>query len=211
MTPALLLLNRELKDKLPARPRFPLDDCEIRDRDRVVKEIGKKRADDNRRAKTSEICVGDTVLVQRSVKRSKFDSNFNTAPCTVISSKGPEAIIKTPLGKTYRRVKCQLKKIKPSETESNVGRTEETDEVLDSSGEENDSSSKEEHHDEIPDDELNLSIDAEPLFLGFDDQKTDKSNFNPPCVSTPMGRPERATKVPVKFRDYAMNSDFEKN
>lgn len=51
-----------------------------------MKEKGREAAERNWRPRESNIEVGDTVLVKRAVKRSKFDSNFNPTACTVVAS-----------------------------------------------------------------------------------------------------------------------------
>lgn len=213
-TPASLLYNRELRDRFPTLPHMALKDFEIRDRDRLVKERGRVTADAKRRARPSEIEVGDTVLVKRAVKRSKFDSNFNPVKCKVISTKGPEAEVITPSNKVFRRVKNHLKKVTPDH-DSTATQSSESDESF----EENNYNATDEdlpEYEEIEDSpdkghpgkSLNRSIEEEALFHGFD-SSVKPSDFNPQIGSTPLpARPQRNTRFPAKFNDYNMDPNF---
>ena len=88
--PAQLLYNREMRGKLPSLPR----NHKIINRHREAKENqikakdkGKEYADQRRATKSSNIKVGDTVLVKQK-KKNKLSTNFATTPYTVISING---------------------------------------------------------------------------------------------------------------------------
>ena len=92
--PAQLLYNRVLREKLPSLPR----NAKVLNRHREekenqdkTKEIGKKYADKRRDTKSSNIKVGDTVLVKQK-KQNKLSTNFATTPYTVTTVKGTKVV-----------------------------------------------------------------------------------------------------------------------
>ncbi|XP_058840941.1 uncharacterized protein K02A2.6-like [Topomyia yanbarensis] len=73
-----LMQNRKLRTKLPQ-----LDDLEtvlpcsdFRDKDYEMKTLGKDREDKNRKAKVSEISVGDTVIMKNLLPTNKLATSF---------------------------------------------------------------------------------------------------------------------------------------
>lgn len=65
MTPAEMMFNRNIRDKLPSIRQARIDDEIIRDRDKEMKEKGKEYADMKRHAKPNEIQEGDDVILKR--------------------------------------------------------------------------------------------------------------------------------------------------
>ena len=64
VTPAKLLLNRELRDKIPSLEGYVEPDLEgIRDRDAILKCKGKEYSDGRAQAKESNINVGDRMFI----------------------------------------------------------------------------------------------------------------------------------------------------
>ena len=88
--PAQLLFNRVVKGKLPVLERKAKvinRHAEATRNDEVRKESAKIYADSKRRAKHSEIQIGDTVICQQN-KQNKLSTRFNPVPYTVIKIKG---------------------------------------------------------------------------------------------------------------------------
>lgn len=115
--PLELMTGREIKDLLPSVRKYqPPNDSEIRERDRQSKEKGKEMEDERRRARISEIKVGDFVLVVNK-KLGKLQPHFTPDPMKVIKRSGNETLIQSKQGTVYRRCITDLKKW--AETESN--------------------------------------------------------------------------------------------
>ena len=88
--PAQLLYNREMRGKLPSLPRnhkIVNRHREAKENQIKAKDKGKEYADQRRATKSSNIKVGDTVLVKQK-KKNKLSTNFATTPYTVISING---------------------------------------------------------------------------------------------------------------------------
>ena len=60
---------------------------EVCKRDALAKERMKQHSDDRKRAKESNLKIGDTVLVQQP-KRDKFTTKYNPKPYTIPRKKG---------------------------------------------------------------------------------------------------------------------------
>lgn len=89
LAPAQMLFNRSINTKLP---QFTTENSsathqELVHRDAFDKGKMKENTDRAKRAKTSEIIMGDTVLVKQH-KQNKLSTNFNPDPYTVIGKKG---------------------------------------------------------------------------------------------------------------------------
>ena len=88
--PAQLLYNREMRGKLPSLPRnhkIVNHHREAKENQIKAKDTGKEYADQRRATKSSNIKVGDTVLVKQKNK-NRLSTNFATTPYTVISING---------------------------------------------------------------------------------------------------------------------------
>ena len=79
-TPSSLLMNREIRTKLPSIPRQSNDDTDVRMKDKEEKEKGKKYTDLKRKAKTRNLQMGDKVLVTQKHK-NKFSTKFCPKKC----------------------------------------------------------------------------------------------------------------------------------
>ncbi|XP_062541582.1 uncharacterized protein K02A2.6-like [Armigeres subalbatus] len=113
-SPAELMFGRKIRCKLPVIPPMILEDGEIRDRDRILKEKGKVYADNRRKARESDIDVGDHVLAKRMKKNNKLEADFSPEEFEVIRKVGGDTTIRSrESGKEYRRVVTHLKKILP--------------------------------------------------------------------------------------------------
>lgn len=111
--PAELMFGRTVRSVLPNRRTDQIQqmDDELRDRDHSAKFFRNAREDTARKARDTEIAVGDTVLVAQT-KRDKADTAYKNAFHEVIAMKGAgRATIRDKTNdKTYdRNVKC-LKK-----------------------------------------------------------------------------------------------------
>ena len=111
-TPSQLLMQRELRTKLPCQelPTASEKDLEIRQTDRESKKKGKEYADARRRAKEKNVQAGDFVLVQQK-HRNKFSTTFDQDPVKVIKVNGSQIVFEDKDGKTHRRNSAHVKKI----------------------------------------------------------------------------------------------------
>lgn len=114
-TPAELMFNWNIRDKLPSIHQPVEIDRELADRDKQKKHEGKEYGDAKRRAKESEIDVGDLVVAKRQMMSNKLATRYEPTAYEVTKRNGPEAIIKsTESSATFRRNVAHLKKIPSS-------------------------------------------------------------------------------------------------
>jgi transposase InsO family protein len=87
-SPAELLFNRKIQNKLPqVNIKTSEKDDHVRYNDKKAKEKMKKYADEKRKARPSQLKIGDTVLV-RQVKQNKLSTYFDPIPFKIIRKKG---------------------------------------------------------------------------------------------------------------------------
>jgi hypothetical protein len=111
-SPGELFYNRQLRNKIPSLVvSLRGADDEVRDKDREMKEKGKERVDESRKAQPSNIVPGDSVFVKKFGKQNKLDSNFSPTMYEVVAKKGGDTIIKSRDGTFYRRNVAHLKRI----------------------------------------------------------------------------------------------------
>ena len=124
----MLFFNRVIKTKLPQRISTKKTDKDtvVRKRDEEAKAKMKFYADKMRKAKPSEIQVGDTVLLKQK-KQTKLSSKFDPVPFHVTRIKGTMIAV-TRNGRYVTRNASFLKKVNGSCRQNNG---EETDEELD--------------------------------------------------------------------------------
>lgn len=108
-TPAELLFGRKIRGKLPDFNTPRCYDLDTRDKDAEEKGKAKLYADGRRRAKQSEVEVGDQVLV-KAEKLNKFTTNFHPTPYTVIDKTGSNVFVESPSGAQYSRNTTHVKK-----------------------------------------------------------------------------------------------------
>ena len=101
-SPAELLFNRKMRNKLPYISTHPLLDTEVRDRDAEQKGKAKLYADARRGARHSAVSVGDKVLV-RQEKVNKLTTTFGATPFTVVNKNGNSLTVESPDGAQYSR------------------------------------------------------------------------------------------------------------
>lgn len=111
-SPAELMFNRNIKDKLPSISQ-PLEvDEEVRDRDKEKKQMGKEYGDQRRRAKQIDIDVGEKVFIKRQVVPNKLASTFDPTTFTVVKRNGSEVTVENTETKTqYRRNVAHVKRV----------------------------------------------------------------------------------------------------
>ena len=87
--PAELLLNREIRTKLPSKFHKKISELgeEVRKNDIKAKQIMKENADRKSRAKERIAGIGDLVLV-RQKRKNKFSTKFDPRPYHVVRVKG---------------------------------------------------------------------------------------------------------------------------
>lgn len=108
------LMGRLIRSKLPNLNDLPCKprNSDFRDRDQLKKFVGGKRENERRGAKTSEIKVGDTVLMKNVLGGNKFRLNFNTDEFVVIAMNGSHVQIKQKYGdRVYERNVSHLKRV----------------------------------------------------------------------------------------------------
>lgn len=114
-SPSELMFGRNIRDKLPSVHQPVETDYELADRDKQKKHEGKEYGDAKRRAKESEVQVGDTVVTKRQQMPNKLATPYEPTPYTVVKRSGAEAVIKSSeSGSTYRRNVAHLKKLPQS-------------------------------------------------------------------------------------------------
>lgn len=115
-SPGELMFGRKIRNKLPQVPLTRVEDGEVRDRDRVMKEKGKVYADNKRKARDSDIDVGDNVLVMRTRKDNKLDTTFAPEEYAVVKKRGSDTTVRSQLtGKELRRNVAHLKKLEQAD------------------------------------------------------------------------------------------------
>lgn len=122
-TPAELMFNRNIRDKLPAfQQKFDENmDEEVRDRDTEMKQKGKEYADRKRHAKTNDVEEGDEVVAKRQVVTNKLATKFEPTVYKVVKRSGAEVTIENPgTGTQYRRNVAHIKKLPPSNASDDV-------------------------------------------------------------------------------------------
>ncbi|XP_036340795.1 uncharacterized protein K02A2.6-like [Rhagoletis pomonella] len=116
-SPSELMFNRVIRDKIPGIQDLTDDmlDSAARDYDIINKWKGKEKADMRRRAKESDIEVGDKVLLKNVVFAHKLTPNFDPTEYTVKERSGNEVIIAAG-ERTLRRNISHIKRLPASET-----------------------------------------------------------------------------------------------
>lgn len=112
--PAEVFYGRPIRDKLPSIydgvNHYGLDG-EIRDMDLINKTKQKIIGDQKRRAKESELEIGDKVLKKVTVKENKLTPNFASTEYVLIDKSGGRCTIEDERGKQLIRNSTHLKKI----------------------------------------------------------------------------------------------------
>lgn len=127
------LLRRALPLTKPAG--YQVDDEEIRERDWDAKQRSKEREDGKRRARESNITVGDTVVIRRAAKR-KGETNYDPEELEVVGKRRGDLTMRSRDGGEVRRHVTLAKKIieragATLEQDSHVAASERSDNEID--------------------------------------------------------------------------------
>ena len=87
IAPAVMLMNRRLRDKLPGIVKESEKEREAEENEAKIKEANKKYYDSRNKAKQSNVKKGDWVIV-RQKKANKLSTNFNLKPMKVSKVEG---------------------------------------------------------------------------------------------------------------------------
>lgn len=196
-SPADLHFNRTIRNKIPAFTRtYEGYDDEVRDKDREMKERGKKCADNRRHAKPSHIAIGHHVVVKNFNKNNKLDTNFSPEVYEVTERRGAELVIRSLInGKTFRRNVAHVKRFETSEIEeeseesSRNDRTAENGLIIPRNSENIDSEVREEggmQSDKRSPIKISLKRSADNSWEVLDEQ--------------PEQRPKRTRVIPKRYR-----------
>ncbi|XP_058816749.1 uncharacterized protein K02A2.6-like [Topomyia yanbarensis] len=89
VAPSVLMFGRIFKDKLPSLPLISRKTVEeARDRDKEQKYKGAEYADHRRKARPSNMQIGDKVVVRRMIKDNKLSTNFSSEEWVIIDRNG---------------------------------------------------------------------------------------------------------------------------
>lgn len=111
-TPSELMYGRNIRTKLPsiADLSTTVACTDYRDRDQVMKEKGKEYEDSRRRAKHSNLEVGDKVLMKNVLPGNKLTPTFGPDVMTVTAKTGPRVTVQNDTtGRNYDRNSSHLK------------------------------------------------------------------------------------------------------
>lgn len=113
-TPTELCYGRTIRSKIPSLRDIesaPVEE-EVRERDMRLKFQGKEREDSRRRAKDSDLQVGDRVLMRNLLPGNKLLPNFNPNKYTVVDKAGSRVTIRDEASrKSYQRNSAHLKRV----------------------------------------------------------------------------------------------------
>lgn len=114
-TPTELMYGRNIRTKLPSlqdiSTAVPVPFTDFSDRDQQEKERGKENEDVRRRAKLSEVVVGDKVLVKNLLPGNKLTPTFNPTTMTVTAKEGARVTVEDSNGRVYQRNSSHLKRL----------------------------------------------------------------------------------------------------
>ena len=109
-TPAMMLMNREIRTKIPSvKTSKSYDDTKVKQTDTRAKEQAKEYADRKRRAEEKDFKVGERVLL-RQPHKNKYSTPFCSDPFTIIKINGSQLEIQDKHGQTYKRNSAHVKK-----------------------------------------------------------------------------------------------------
>lgn len=127
--PSELLQNRKLRFKIPQIEDLSSEPptTEFRDRDTQKKFEGKQQEDSKRGARSSELQVGDTVLMKNMLPQDKLSTNFHNKKFLVVDKAGTNITVKSKSSdKCYERNTSHLRKISESANNQDQRGSEQT-------------------------------------------------------------------------------------
>lgn len=122
VSPAESLFKRSLRTKLPDVKFSQSQEENMKDRDTEMKQKAKDYADVKRHAKTSDIQIGDHVLVKQK-EQNKLTAPFCEVPFEVVDRFNSQVTVESPEGVQYKRNSAHLKKYQTDETHSDRSAT----------------------------------------------------------------------------------------
>ena len=122
VSPAELFYKVPIRTKIPAVQDYQEEDfqLQVRDRDALQKEIGRKLSDRRQGKGNSSIKVGDVVYGRRLTPQTKWEYPYIDQPLKVIERDGSDVQVKTFDGTEYRRSVSHLIKA-PQHFQKGVG------------------------------------------------------------------------------------------
>lgn len=131
-SPSQLLLNRNIRDKIPSIGDliYEPSDEEARDNDIMNKQKGKEKEDKIRNAKDSNVKQGDKVLIRNMNIPHKLTTRFNTDEYTVTQKVGNEVTVSREDGQVFKRHITHVKKIPELPSNQNTCSTNTTLDIV---------------------------------------------------------------------------------
>lgn len=118
-TPSEMLMKRTIRSKIPQFTDIetkPLD-SDYAEKDKLSKQKGKEKGDENRRARTSECQVGDLVWMKNLLPQHKLSPNVIPRDLEVVDKAGARVLVEdVETGKQYQRNAAHLVQV-PEESE----------------------------------------------------------------------------------------------
>ena len=185
VTPAELMFGRKLRTKLPQVDTSMFGDENIRDQDMAVKYQNKTYIDSKRQAKTSDLQVGDKVLVKQPVN-SKMDTPYYPEPFTLVKKNGNSCTIQSPTGVNYKRNNTHLRKYFSSVD------VDHTDHIH-----------SDHDHDDYP--ETDFVQDTELPSGKFNCNDVPDKNVSKSPQPPLLSRPQRERKLPSRYKDFVID------
>lgn len=106
VTPFELLVGWKFRGTFPnlwkADAPEELDREDVREKDAFTKLESKKNADFRRKAKDSDLSVGDKIILSQ-IKRNKSDPTFSSEKFTIVAREGAKIVVKSNRGVLYTR------------------------------------------------------------------------------------------------------------
>lgn len=121
VSPAQMMFGRDMRNKIPSLQKNPSRFLEAsRDRDMIMKERHKLRADSNRQATPHTLQVGDAVIM-KNLKRGSLQPAFTAEEFIVTSVRGGEVTAESlESGKVYTRNSTHFKLLKKGKGENEL-------------------------------------------------------------------------------------------
>ncbi|XP_055590264.1 uncharacterized protein K02A2.6-like [Uranotaenia lowii] len=179
-SPAEVAFGRRFRDWIPQIPLTNEDD-EIRDNDKVYKNMAKKYFDSHHATHQLDLQPQDRVLMRNLLPQNKLAPLYHADPAKVIQTKGNSVVVETSDGRRYRRNSAHLKKL------HHGNENEEEQQCV--TMEENSSAGPEAEW-------------ATPLSTSRLESSTPIVNDENQQRRETLGRPKRATRRPLRYEDF---------
>lgn len=184
ISPAELMLNRKIRNKLPSMSLTQVENESLADRIKIRSADMKEYTDRKRRAKDSKIQEGDEVLLYDTAKKSKLDTNFKPERYKVLrKEKGEVTVQSKEDGSVKKRNVVHVKKVINQE-QPNL---------------QNESSEKNQHHQLDPEERIR---EPPPPTSQPETEQFQKSSKRPAAQSLIGERPKRLKVAPAYLGDY---------